>query len=68
MTMKKPSMIPMPGEGWLSRSAAQTAYRLSNKEIDLICRELRPTGAYCARKGLAIGALDQVVQRLRSQS
>ena len=66
--MKTPSMIPMPGQGWLSRSAAKTAYRLSEKEIDLICRELRPTGAVCPRKGIAVAALDQVVKRLRSQS
>ena len=65
--MKSHRMIPQPGQGWLSRSAAATAYRLSDKELALICRELRPAGAFCAKKGLAIAALDQVVQRLRSQ-
>ena len=64
--METNRFIQMPGKGWLSRSAAATAYRLSDKELDLICRELRPTGAFCPRKGLAMAALDQVVQRLRS--
>ena len=66
--MKTPSMIPMPGQGWLSRSAAKTAYRLSDAELRLITRELTDVGAYCPRKGLALAAVDQVVKRLRSQS
>ena len=66
--MKKPNMTAVPGQPWLSRSAAKTAYRLSDAELRLITRELTDVGAYCPRKGLAIGALDQVVQRLRSQS
>ena len=66
--MKNNRFITVPGEGWLSRSAAKCAYRLSAKEINLICRELKDSGAWCPRKGLAIGALDQVVKRLRGQS
>jgi hypothetical protein len=68
MTMKKPNMTAVPGQPWLSRSAAKVAYQLSDKEIDLITRELRPTGAVCPRKGIAVAALDQVVKRLRSES
>ena len=65
--MNRINMQLRPGQGWLSRSAAKTAYRLNDKELNLICRELRPTGAFCPRKGLAMAALDQVVQRIRSR-
>ena len=66
--MKMTTMLSMPGDSWLSRSAAKIAYKLDEKQLDLITRELRKTGAYCARKGLASKALDQIVRELRAQS
>lgn len=66
--MKTNRFVQVPGQAWLSRSAAMTAYRLSSKEVDLICRELKDTGGWCPRKGIAAGALDRIVQRMRTQA
>ena len=56
------------GKGWLKGSVAQRVYGLSEQEFNLIKAELKGTGAICPRKGIAIGALERVVSRIRMET
>ena len=49
--------VMQPGQGWMSRDAARVAYDLSERELQQLFNRLKPLGATCPRKGLAISGL-----------
>ena len=56
-----------PGQGWMSRDAARTAYGLTDRELEQVFARLKPVGGTCPRKGIAISGLEQCVRSIRGE-
>ena len=60
------NFVQVTGEGWMSHEAARY-YGLIEHEFQRVFDRLKPIGATCTRKGLAISGLEQCIRIVRAE-